>query len=171
MQTSQRPVRQSRARRLHIAELAHEPGYKELAMIGLVSRPRPKETFVMIGCPFGRRGIERRFCASKCWLIGLGVRSHCTVGRVKILHTAYRVTDLAASLDFYIALGYGEVGRVDIGDGASLTMLKFPGEEVVTLELVHRSASQPVSKRPVPSPYSMPEAELDILCPAVRSNN
>ena len=118
-------------------------------MIGLVSRPRPKETFVMIGCPFGRRGIERRFCASKCWLIGLGVRSHCTVGRVKILHTAYRVTDLAASLDFYIALGYGEVGRVDIGDGASLTMLKFPGEEVVTLELVHRPASQPVSKRPV----------------------
>ena len=103
----------------------------------------------MIGCPFGRRGIERRFCASKCWLIGLGVRTHCTVGRVKILHTAYRVTDLAASLDFYIALGYGEVGRVDIGDGASLTMLKFPGEEVVTLELVHRPASQPVSKRPV----------------------
>jgi hypothetical protein len=45
---------------------------------------------------------------------------------VKTLHTAYRVTGLAASLDFYIALGYGEVGHVDIGDGASLTMLKFP---------------------------------------------
>jgi lactoylglutathione lyase len=63
---------------------------------------------------------------------------------VKTLHTAYRVTDLSASLDFYIALGYGEVGRVDIGDGASLTMLKFPGEEVVTLELAHRSADEPV---------------------------
>lgn len=32
---------------------------------------------------------------------------------MKTLHTAYRVTDLAASLDFYTALGYGQVGRVD----------------------------------------------------------
>ena len=67
-----------------------------------------------------------------------------TVGRVKTLHTAYRITDLAASLDFYTALGYGEVGRIDIGEGASLTVLKFPGEEVVTLELVHRPADGPV---------------------------
>lgn len=63
---------------------------------------------------------------------------------MRTLPTAYRVTDLAASLYFYIALGYGQAGRVDIGDGASLTMLKFPGEEVVTLELVQRPASQPV---------------------------
>jgi len=63
---------------------------------------------------------------------------------VKTLHTAYRVTDLTASLDFYSALGYREVGRVGMGEGASLTMLKFPGEEVVTLELVHRSADGPV---------------------------
>ena len=59
---------------------------------------------------------------------------------MKTLHTAYRVTDLAASLGFYEALGYREVGRVGMGGGASLTMLKFPGEEVVTLELVHRPA-------------------------------
>ena len=63
---------------------------------------------------------------------------------MKTLHTAYRVTDLAVSLDFYIALGYREVGRVDMGEGASLTMLKFPAEEVVTLELVHRPADGPV---------------------------
>lgn len=63
---------------------------------------------------------------------------------MKTLHAAYRVTDLAASLDFYTALGYGQVGRVDIGNGASLTMLRFPGEEVVTLELVHRPAGEPV---------------------------
>jgi lactoylglutathione lyase len=63
---------------------------------------------------------------------------------VKTLHTAYRVTDLAVSLDFYFALGYQEVGRISVGDGASLTMLKFPGEEVVTLELVHRPAGGPV---------------------------
>jgi lactoylglutathione lyase len=59
---------------------------------------------------------------------------------VKTLHTAYRVTDLAVSLAFYSGLGYEELGRVSLGDGATLTMLKFPGEEVVTLELVHRSA-------------------------------
>jgi lactoylglutathione lyase len=38
----------------------------------------------------------------------------------------------------YSALGYAELGRVDIGEGATLTMLKFPDEEVATLELVHR---------------------------------
>jgi len=47
-------------------------------------------------------------------------------------------------LDFYTALGYGQVGRVDIGEGASLTMLKFPGDELVTLELVNRPAEGPV---------------------------
>jgi len=45
---------------------------------------------------------------------------------VKTLHTAYRVTDLAASLGFYSALGYREVGRVGMGEGGSLTMLKWP---------------------------------------------
>ena len=59
---------------------------------------------------------------------------------MKTLHTAYRVTDLTVSLNFYLALGYREVGSVGLGEGASLTMLKFPGEEVVTLELVHRPA-------------------------------
>lgn len=63
---------------------------------------------------------------------------------MKTLHSAYRVTDLAASLDFYTALGYGQVGRVDVGDSASLIMLKFPSEEMVTLELVHRPADGPV---------------------------
>ncbi len=60
---------------------------------------------------------------------------------MKTLHTAYRVTDLGISLSFYATLGYGEVGRVDIGNGASLTMLKFPDERVVTLEIVHRPAA------------------------------
>jgi len=63
---------------------------------------------------------------------------------MRTLHPAYRVTDLAASLDFYTALGYEQVGRVDVGNGSSLTMLKFPSEEVVTLELVHRPADGPV---------------------------
>jgi hypothetical protein len=54
------------------------------------------------------------------------------------------LTDLAVSLDYYSALGYREVGRIGIGEGAGLTMLKFPGEQVVTLELVHRPADGPV---------------------------
>ena len=62
------------------------------------------------------------------------------MSRVKTLHTAYHVTDLATSLHFYATLGYEKVGRIDIGGGASLTVLKFPGEDVVTLELVHQPA-------------------------------
>jgi len=63
---------------------------------------------------------------------------------MRTLHTSFRVSNLAASLDFYTALGYEQVGRVDLGANASLTMLKFPGEEVVTLELVHRPDDGPV---------------------------
>ena len=59
---------------------------------------------------------------------------------MKTLHTAHRVSDVSASRGFYAALGYMEVGRVEMADGATLTMLKFPGEEVTTLELVHRPA-------------------------------
>ncbi len=36
------------------------------------------------------------------------------------------------------------MGRVDAGGGAALVMLKLPGEEMVTLELVHRPADGPV---------------------------
>jgi len=59
---------------------------------------------------------------------------------VRTLHPAFRVTDLASSLQFYTAIGYEEVGRVDIADGARLTMLKLPDDELVTLELVNRPA-------------------------------
>jgi lactoylglutathione lyase len=63
---------------------------------------------------------------------------------VKTLHPALRVSDLAASLAFYAALGYGEVGRVAAGDGATLAMLKCPAEQFVSLELVHQPAGGPV---------------------------
>ena len=59
---------------------------------------------------------------------------------MRTLHPAFRVTDLASSLQFYTGLGYEEVGRVDIADGARLTMLKLPDDELVTLELVNRPA-------------------------------
>jgi lactoylglutathione lyase len=63
---------------------------------------------------------------------------------MKTLQAAYRVADLGVSLDFYKAVGYTLVGSIDIGDGASITVLKFPGEAVGTLELIHRPADGPV---------------------------
>src|SRR2546428_9835689 len=63
---------------------------------------------------------------------------------MRTLHPAYRITDLATSLAFYGAIGFEQVGRVDLGDGVTLTMLKFPADEVVTLELVHRPSDGPV---------------------------
>ncbi|WP_021597423.1 VOC family protein [Actinomadura welshii] len=63
---------------------------------------------------------------------------------MRTLHPAYRVADLPASLDFYTALGYELLGRVDVGGGTHLAMLKFPDDEVVALELVHRPDGGPV---------------------------
>ncbi|WP_210583289.1 VOC family protein [Streptomyces sp. GESEQ-35] len=59
---------------------------------------------------------------------------------MKTLFAAYRVTDLDRSLRFYAALGYVELGRVEVGDGSRLVILKFPGEPAASLELVHRPA-------------------------------
>ncbi|WP_327406221.1 VOC family protein [Streptomyces sp. NBC_01288] len=63
---------------------------------------------------------------------------------MKTLFVSYRVTDLDRSLTFYTALGYGELGRVEIGDGARLVILSFPGEPAASLELVHRPDDGPV---------------------------
>lgn len=57
---------------------------------------------------------------------------------VRTILTAIRVSDLPASLGFYVALGYVEVGRVQLDNDAELVMLKFAGEEFVSLELQHR---------------------------------
>jgi lactoylglutathione lyase len=57
---------------------------------------------------------------------------------MKTLHPAYRVTDLDASVRFYTAVGYQVLGRVELDEGATLTLLKFPDEPVATVELVHR---------------------------------
>ncbi len=59
---------------------------------------------------------------------------------MKTLHTAYRVSDLERALNFYTRLGYEVVGSVRFDGSASLTMLKFPDEPVVTLELAFRPA-------------------------------
>jgi lactoylglutathione lyase len=56
---------------------------------------------------------------------------------MRTLHVGLRVSDLERSLEFYTALGYEVVGDVPETAFGSLTMLKLPGDEFVSLELVH----------------------------------
>ena len=60
---------------------------------------------------------------------------------VRTLHFGLRVTDLDRSLAFYSALGYEVVGTVPETAFGRLTMIKLPGDEFVTIELVHDPAS------------------------------
>jgi lactoylglutathione lyase len=56
---------------------------------------------------------------------------------MRTLHVGLRVGELERSLAFYVGLGYEVVGNVPETEFGSLTMLKLPGDEFVTLELVH----------------------------------
>jgi lactoylglutathione lyase len=56
---------------------------------------------------------------------------------MRTLHFGLRVADLDRTLAFYTAVGYEIVGRVPETPIGHLTMLKLPGDEFVTLELVH----------------------------------
>lgn len=59
---------------------------------------------------------------------------------MRSLHIGIRVADLRRSLAFYTSLGYEVVGEVPETEFGSLTMLKLPGDEFVSLELVHDPA-------------------------------
>ena len=56
---------------------------------------------------------------------------------MRTLHFGLRVADLDRSLAFYTAVGYEIVGNVPETGLGHLTMLKLPGDEFVTIELVH----------------------------------
>ncbi len=56
---------------------------------------------------------------------------------MRTLHFGLRVADLDRSLAFYTAVGYEIVGNVPETPLGHLTMLKLPGDEFVTIELVH----------------------------------
>ena len=56
---------------------------------------------------------------------------------MRTLHVGLRVSDRERSLAFYTRLGYEVVGTVPQTELGSLTMLKLPGDEFVTIELVH----------------------------------
>ena len=57
---------------------------------------------------------------------------------MKTILTAYRVSDLGRSLEFYAKFGFREIGRVAFEDGSILVMLNLVGDgDVVTLELAY----------------------------------
>jgi lactoylglutathione lyase len=56
---------------------------------------------------------------------------------MRTLHFGLRVADPDRSLAFYTAIGYEIVGSVPETPLGQLTMLKLPGDEFVTIELVH----------------------------------
>jgi lactoylglutathione lyase len=59
---------------------------------------------------------------------------------MRTLHFGLRVADLDRSLAFYTAIGYEVVGSVPETPLGHLTMLKLPGDEFATIELVHNPA-------------------------------
>jgi len=57
---------------------------------------------------------------------------------MKTLLTAYRVSDLRRSVDFYEKVGFTEIGRVAFEDGSMRVMLNLPGDgDMATLELAY----------------------------------
>ncbi|MDF3143823.1 MULTISPECIES: VOC family protein [unclassified Streptomyces] len=59
---------------------------------------------------------------------------------MRTLHFGLRVADLERSLAFYTAVGYEVVGSAPDTPFGSLTMLKLPGDEFVSIELIHDPA-------------------------------
>ena len=66
---------------------------------------------------------------------------------VRTLHVGLRVANLESSIAFYTALGYEVLGEVPATEFGSLTMLKLPGDEFVSLELVIDPAPSAVHER------------------------
>ena len=58
---------------------------------------------------------------------------------MRTLHIGLRVAHRERSVAFYRAVGYEIVGEVPETGIGHLTMLKLPGDEFVTIELVHQS--------------------------------
>lgn len=56
---------------------------------------------------------------------------------MRTLHFGLRVADLRRSLAFYTAVGYQVVGEVPESPIGHLAMIRLPGDEFVTIELVH----------------------------------
>lgn len=71
---------------------------------------------------------------------------------MRTLHVGLRVADLRRSVAFYTSLGYEVLGEVRPAQSVSLTMLKLPGDEFVSLELVHELGRGPSGSQRSQSP-------------------
>jgi lactoylglutathione lyase len=60
---------------------------------------------------------------------------------MRTLQFGLRVADRSVSVAFYTTLGYEVIGEVPESPIGHLTMLKLPGDEFVSLELVHNPAA------------------------------
>ncbi len=46
----------------------------------------------------------------------------------ELIHTCYRITDIDTSVDFYEKLGFEELRRMDLPDGATNIFMGLPGD-------------------------------------------
>ena len=46
----------------------------------------------------------------------------------ELIHTCYRITDIDKSVDFYEKLGFEELRRMDLADGATNIFMGLPGD-------------------------------------------
>jgi lactoylglutathione lyase len=81
---------------------------------------------------------------------------------MRTLHFGLRVADLDRSLAFYTAVGYEIVGTVPETDLGQLTMLRLPGDEFVTIELVHNPGETAVGGGPGLSHFVIHVDSMDV---------
>jgi lactoylglutathione lyase len=82
---------------------------------------------------------------------------------MRTLHFGLRVADLGRSLAFYTAVGYEVVGSVPETPLGHLTMLKLPGDEFVSIELVHDGAQGEAQAGPGLSHFVIKVESLDAV--------
>ena len=80
---------------------------------------------------------------------------------MRTLHFSLCVADLDRSLAFYTAVGYQVVGSVPDTELGELTMLKLPGDESVTIELVHDSRKDARATHGAPSHFVLQVGSID----------
>jgi lactoylglutathione lyase len=66
---------------------------------------------------------------------------------MRTLHVGLRIAEPEPSIAFYTSLGYEVLGAVPATELGTLTMLKLPGDEFVTLELVHDPTTSHIEPR------------------------
>jgi lactoylglutathione lyase len=82
---------------------------------------------------------------------------------MRTLHFGMRVADLDRSLAFYTAVGYEVVGSVPETPIGHLTMLKLPGDEFITIELVHDSTRGETDVATGPSHFVIKVDAMDAI--------